>query len=290
MKNYVIVTETTADISDSMLNQLGVVSIPMTLELDGKTYLHYSDEREISIETFYNVLREGGKSVTSLVNTETFLSVFRPILEAGNDILYIAFSSGLSGTYNASRIAREELLEEFREAKIHCIDSKSASAGEGLLVYTAVMKKEEGLSIEELSSWVEENAAHVCQWFTVDDLNHLRRGGRVSALSATIGTALNIKPVLHVDDEGLLKAVDKVRGRKKSLISLYEYMESIVINPKEQVVFISHGDAYEDAKFLADMIQEKLEIKEVVISKIGPVIGTHSGPGAIALFFFGKDR
>lgn len=290
MKNYVIVTETTTDISDKMAKELDVIMIPMDLELEGKSYTHYADEREISIESFYDVLRKGGKSVTSLINTETFLSTFRPILEKGNDILYIAFSSGLSGTYNSSLIARDELLEEYPEAKIVCVDTKAASAGEGLMVYSAVKKKEEGLTIDELNEWIENNVLKLCHWFTVDDLNHLKRGGRVSAISATIGTALNIKPILHVDDEGHLIPMEKVRGRKKSLIALYEHMKETVVNPKEQVVFISHGDALEDAEFLANMIKEKLQVKEVVISKIGPVIGTHSGPGTIALFFFGTNR
>lgn len=290
MKKFVIVTETTTDISDKMAKDLGIKMIPMNLELEGKSYTHYSDEREISIETFYDVLRKGGNSVTSLVNTDTFLSYFRPILEEGNDILYISFSSGLSGTYNASLIARDELLEEYPDAKIICVDTKAASAGEGLMVYSAVKKKEEGLTIDELELWIENNALRLCQWFTVDDLNHLKRGGRVSAFSATIGTALNIKPILHVDNEGHLIPMEKVRGRKKSLIALFEHMEETVVNPKEQVVFISHGDALEDAEFLGNMIKEKLQVKEVVISKIGPVIGTHSGPGTIALFFFGTNR
>lgn len=290
MKNYVIVTETTSDISDKMAKDLGVTMIPMDLELEGKSYTHYADEREISIESFYDVLRKGGKSVTSLINTDTFLSTFRPILEEGNDILYIAFSSGLSGTYNSSLIARDELLEEYPDAKIICVDTKAASAGEGLMVYSAVKKKEEGLTIDELNEWMENNILKLCHWFTVDDLNHLKRGGRVSAISATIGTALNIKPILHVDDEGHLIPMEKVRGRKKSLVALYEHMEETVVNPKEQVAFISHGDALEDAEFLANMIKEKLQVKEVVISKIGPVIGTHSGPGTIALFFFGTSR
>ncbi len=290
MKNFVIVTETTTDISDNMAKDLGIKMIPMDLELEGKSYTHYADEREISIEAFYDVLRKGGKSVTSLINTETFLSYFRPILEEGNDILYIAFSSGLSGTFNSSLIARDELLEEYPDAKIICVDTKAASAGEGLMVYSAVKKKEEGLTIDELAFWIENNTLKLCHWFTVDDLNHLRRGGRVSAISATIGTALNIKPILHVDNEGHLIPMEKVRGRKKSLIALYEHMEQTVVNPKEQVIFISHGDALEDAEFLANMIKEKLQVKEVVISKIGPVIGTHSGPGTIALFFFGTNR
>lgn len=290
MKNYVIITETTTDITENMANDLGVTLIPMEFELEGKSYTHYADEREISIERFYAVLREGGKSVTSLINTATFISYFRPILEEGNDILYIAFSSGLSGTFNSSLIARDELLEEYPDAKIICVDTKAASAGEGLMVYSAVKRKEEGLTIDELSEWINSNVSKLCHWFTVDDLNHLKRGGRVSAISATIGTALNIKPILHVDNEGHLIPMEKVRGRKKSLIALYEHMEETIVNPKEQVIFISHGDALSDAEFLGNMIKEKFQVKDIVISKIGPVIGTHSGPGTIALFFFGTNR
>ncbi len=290
MKNYVIITESTTDISADMVKELGIEVIPMTFELEGESFTHYPDEREMESKVFYDRLRKGEKSVTSLVNTETFLNYFRPILEQGNDILYISFSSGLSGTYNSSLIAREELLEEFKDAKILCVDTKAASAGEGLLVYTAVKKKEEGLSLDELSKWLEENVLSLCQWFTVDDLNHLKRGGRVSALSATIGTALNIKPVLHVDDEGHLVAMEKVRGRKKSIQALFDHMADTVINPKDQVVFISHGDAYDDANYLADLIKNELHVKDVFISNIGPVIGTHSGPGTIALFFYGSKR
>jgi len=290
MKNYVIITESTTDISADMVKELGIEMIPMAFELDGQSYMHYPDEREMESKVFYDRLRQGEKSVTSLVNTETFLQYFRPILDNGNDILYISFSSGLSGTYSSSLIAREELLEEYKDAKIICVDTKAASAGEGLLVYTAAKKKEAGLSIDELSKWLEENVLSLCQWFTVDDLNHLKRGGRVSALSATLGTALNIKPVLHVDNEGHLIAMEKVRGRKKSLQALFDHMADTVINPKEQVIFISHGDTYEDAVYLANLIKTELHVKDVIISNIGPVIGTHSGPGTIALFFFGTTR
>lgn len=290
MKNYVIITESTTDISAEMVKELGIEMIPMAFELDGQSYMHYPDEREMESKVFYDRLRKGEKSVTSLVNTETFLQYFRPILDSGNDILYISFSSGLSGTFNSSLIAREELLEEYKDANIICVDTKAASAGEGLLVYTAAKKKEAGLTIDELSKWLEENVLSLCQWFTVDDLNHLKRGGRVSALSATLGTALNIKPVLHVDDEGHLIAMEKVRGRKKSLQALFDHMADTVINPKEQVIFISHGDTYEDAVYLADLIKTELHVKDVIISNIGPVIGTHSGPGTVALFFFGTKR
>jgi len=290
MKDYIIITESTSDIPQVIADELGIQVMPMTFELSGKSYTHYPDGREMDFHVFYDRLRNGEKSVTSLINTEAFIEFFEPFIMDGKDILYIGFSSALSGTYNSSLLAKEELLERYPDTEVVCIDSKAASAGEGLLVYAAAKKKEEGLSLEELSKWLMENVLHLCHWFTVDDLNHLKRGGRVSALSAGIGTALNIKPVLHVDNEGHLIPMEKVRGRKKSLNALFEHMKSTSINPKDQVVFIGHGDSYEDAKYLADQIREELQVKEIVITPIGPVIGAHSGPGTIALYFFGTER
>ncbi|MGB8450962.1 MAG: DegV family protein [Anaerocolumna sp.] len=290
MKNYVIVTESTADISQDMVNELGIKVMPMAFELNGRSYMHCSDTREMDIHEFYQHLRKGEKAVTSLINTEAFLEFFEAILKEGSDILYIAFSSGLSGTYNSSQLAREELLEQYKDSKIICIDSKAASAGEGLLVYSAVKKKEEGLNIDELSNWLEQNIHKLCHWFTVDDLNHLKRGGRVSAFSAGIGTALNVKPILHVDDEGHLMTREKVRGRKKSLYALLDHMIDTFTPANNPAVFIGHGDSLEDAEFLAQLIRDKFAVKDIIINPIGPVIGTHSGPGTIALFFFGTGR
>lgn len=290
MRDYVIVTDGTADLTQEMIEELGIISIPMNFEVEGKAYVHYPDARELSSHEFYEKLRQGGKSVTSLINTDTFLKVFEPLVKEGKDILYIAFSSALSGTYNSSLIAKEELEEKYGQAKILCFDSKCASVGEGLCVYTAAELKGEGCSIDELFNWLHENILHLCHWFTVDDLFHLKRGGRVSALSAGIGTALNIKPVLHVDDEGRLIPMEKVRGRKKSIQALFEHMEATITNPEEQVIFIGHGDAKEDAEYLAELVKERFAVKDVIINYIGPVVGTHSGPGTIALFFFGTGR
>lgn len=290
MRDYVIITESTADLTADLVQELGIRVIPMAFEIEEQGYIHYPDEREMKSKIFYDMLRMGSKSVTSLVNTETFLEYFRAALDEDKDVLYIGFSSGLSGTYNSSLIARDELLEEYTESKIICVDTKAASAGEGMLVYTAVKKKEEGQSIDKLSKWLEDNKLRLCHWFTVDDLNHLKRGGRISALSATIGTALNIKPVLHVDDEGHLIPMEKVRGRKKSINALFDHMKETGTNLLEQVVFISHGDAYEEALSLKEMIISELKVKDVIITNIGPVVGSHSGPGTIALFFFGTKR
>ncbi|MDF2608633.1 MAG: DegV family protein [Lachnospiraceae bacterium] len=290
MKDYVIVTESTCDLPVQIVNELDIKVIPMNFELEGKSYTHYYDARELDIHDFYESLRKGEKSTTSLVNTEAFISFFEPIVKEGKDVLYLAFSSGLSGTYSASLIAIEELQESYQDTKIIAVDTKGASVGEGLMVYSAAMKKKAGYTLEELSEWIQQNVLNLCHWFTVDDLNHLRRGGRVSALSATLGTALNVKPILHVDDEGHLIPISKVRGRKKSLYELLDHMVETCTNPEDQVIFIGHGDALEDAKFLAGLIREKLNVKEIYISPIGPVIGTHSGPGTIALFFFGTKR
>ena len=291
MKNYVIVTDSTSDLPEEIVEQLGIKVIPLTFELEGKSYLDHPNAGELGIHEFYEKLRKGEKSITSLINTGTFIDHFQPILKAGNDILYISFSSALSGTYNSSLLAIEELLEEYKDSKIISIDSKSASVGEGLLVYSAAKKKEEeGLNIDELQEWILQNMLKVCHWFTVDDLNHLKRGGRVSAFSATIGTALNVKPILHVDNEGHLIPMEKVRGRKKSLYALLEHMVETCVDPEKQVIFIGHGDSLEDAEFLAQLIREKFIVKDIVISNIGPVVGTHSGPGTIALFFMGTKR
>ncbi len=290
MRNYVIITESTSDITKELVEELGVIVIPMNFEMNQKSYTHYPDGREMGVHEFYEALKAGSKSVTSLVNTQTFLNYFEPVIKEGNDILYIGFSSGLSGTYNSAVIASEELLEKYPDARISCIDTKAASAGEGLLVYTAANKQKEGLSLTELDAWLRENVLKLCHWFTVDDLFHLKRGGRVSALSAGIGTALNIKPILHVDDDGHLIPMEKVRGRKKSLLALLDHMVETSTNPEEQVIFIGHGDAMEDAEFLAEQIKEKLHVKDVILTPIGPVVGSHSGPGTIALFFFGTKR
>lgn len=290
MRNYVIVTEATTDLPDEIVKDLDIRVIPMAFELNGRSYYNYLDERELDIHEFYEALRKGEKSVTSLINTEVFMDFFEPILKEGYDILYIAFSSGLSGTYNASLLAIDDLKEMYPESKILAVDSKCASIGEGLLVYSAALKKEAGYTIENLYQWLNDNILKLCHWFTVDDLNHLKRGGRVSAISAAIGTALNVKPVLHVDNEGKLIPIEKVRGRKKSLIALADRMLQTCTNPEEQTIFIGHGDTLEDAEYLAELIKERMNVKDVIINPIGPVIGSHSGPGTIALFFFGTER
>ena len=239
---------------------------------------------------FYNKLRGGAVSTTTQINSEEFLQVFTPLLEAGEDVLYIAFSSGLSGTCQSAFLAREELKKRFPERRLEVFDSLCASMGEGLLVYHAAKLCQEGKSLDEVLAWLKENVLRLCHWFTVDDLNHLKRGGRVSTATAVVGTILGIKPVLHVDNEGHLIPVSKVRGRKQSLDALVKRMEETVEDPANQMVFISHGDCLEDAQYVEQQIREKLGVQQVIIGYIGPVIGAHSGPGTVALFFLGRER
>jgi len=290
MKDYIIVTESTSDLPQDLVDELDIKVIPMTFGFENESYLNYPDNRELDIHIFYDRVKKGERSTTALVNSKTFEEYFEPIIKSGNDILYIGFSSALSGTYSASLIATEELKQKYPDSKIICVDTLAASMGEGLLVYYAAKLKQEGQNIDEVSQWVLDNRLSLCQWFTVDDLNHLKRGGRISAMTATVGSALNVKPILHVDNEGRLIPVHNVRGRKKSINSLLEHMEKLCVNPEGQTIFISHADCLEDTEYLAALIKEKFPVKEVVLNFIGPVIGSHTGQGAIALFFLGKER
>ncbi len=290
MRDYVIITDSCCDLSEQLANDAGLYVIPMVMTISGKEYKNYLDEREISSKAFYDRLRAGETASTSALNMDTFLSVFGEFLEQGKDILYLAFSSGLSGTYHVSTLAAEELAQKYPESRIFCCDTLCASMGEGLLVYLAGKKKQSGASIEEVRDFVEQNKLNLCHWFTVDDLNHLKRGGRVSATTAFVGSLLNIKPVLHVDDEGHLINVGKARGRRAAVSSLFEHMKETAVNPSEQTVFISHGDCEEDAVALKEMIEKEFSPKEIQINPIGPVIGAHSGPGTLALFFLGTKR
>ena len=290
MFDYVIITDSTSDLTTELINELGITVIPMEFNIGDKSYLNYSDERDITNKEFYNLLRNGGSSSTTLINTATFIDYFESALKEGKDVLYMGFSSGLSGSYNASCVAAQTLKEKYPDRKIYAVDTLSASMGEGLLVYHAATRKNAGMNIDDLRDWIEENKLKLCHWFTVDDLNHLKKGGRLSATAAFFGTMLNIKPVLHFDNEGHLIPVEKVRGRKISLTTLFKMMEKTAIKPEEQTIFISHGDSIEDAEFLANLIREKLNVKDIRMNYVGPVIGSHSGPGTIALFFLGTER
>ena len=288
--DFLIITDSTCDMPQEMADELGLAILPIRVSMEDKEYAHYLDGRELGFHEFYEKLRAGVPAKTSAANQEDFLSLMEPALAAGRDVLYIGFSSGLSSTYNVGVMTAAQLAEKYPERKVYTVDSLSASFGEGLLVYHAVQQKLAGKSIDEVRAFVEENRLHLCHWFTVDDLQHLKRGGRVSAAAAVFGTMLNIKPVLHVDDEGHLIPVGKVQGRTTSIKALLKKMQETAIDPAEQVVFISHGDCEKDAEKLAAMVRESIGPKEIILNPIGPVIGAHSGPGTVALFFLGTKR
>ena len=289
MSDYIITTDTTADLPENYIaeHNLGIMSLTYTIE--GETY---SREHPLDVNDFYEKMRAGSMPTTSQVNPEAAKDILLPYLKDGLDILHIAFSSGLSGTYNSVRIAAEELLEEFPDRKIIVIDSLAASLGEGLLVHKALALKASGKDMETVANWVEENKLHIVHNFTVDDLNHLYRGGRVSKTTAFLGTMINIKPILHVDDEGHLVPLSKVRGRKKSLQALVDSMEKQMGNYRKEndIVFISHGDSLSDAEYVAELIKQRLGIDSFLINYVGSTIGAHSGPGTIALFYMGEYR
>ena len=290
MEAYQIITDSTADLTPELVRELDVQVIPLCYMMEGRTYHNIPGGGELTEGEFYAKLRAGTMSTTTQINSEEFLRVFTPLLEAGQDVLYIAFSSGLSGTCQSALLAREELRHRFPERRLEVFDSLCASMGEGLLVYHAAKLRQEGRDMDQVLAWLKENVLRLCHWFTVDDLNHLKRGGRVSTATALVGTMLGIKPVLHVDNEGHLISVSKVRGRRQSLEALVSRMEETAVNPAEQAVFISHGDCLEDALFVAQQVREKLGVTQIQIGYIGPVIGAHSGPGTVALFFLGKER
>lgn len=286
--SYIIITESTTDLSPEMIKELDLVVIPLQYHMGENTY-NDCPGGGITIVEFYNKLRCGATATTSQITPGVFEEEFEKYLKDGKDVLYVGFSTGLSGTYNSALIARDALMDKYPERKILCVDTLGASMGEGLYAYYASKMRSEGKTIEENHAWLEENKLNLCHWFTVDDLNHLKRGGRVSPTVAFVGTLLGIKPVLHVDNEGHLINVSKVRGRKASLDALVAKMKETAREPIDQMVYISHGDCLEDAKYVAEEVK-KLGVSEVRINFIGPVIGAHSGPGTIALFFLGKER
>ncbi len=290
MGEYVIFTDSTTDLSPELIRELQAEVIPLCYMMGGNTYHNIPGGGEMSVEAFYERLRNGEMSTTAQINSEEFIQYFSPSLESGKDILYLAFSSGLSGTCHSAVLAKEELEKKYPGRRVEVFDTLCASMGEGLLVYHAARLKQAGKDMDEVLSWLKENVLKLCHWFTVDDLNHLKRGGRVSAATALVGTMLGIKPVLHVDDEGHLISVSKVRGRKQSLDALVKRMEETAIDPKGQTVFISHGDCLEDARYVERLVREKMGVETICINQIGPVIGAHSGPGTVALFFLGEKR
>lgn len=288
--SYVISTDTTCDFPEEYYQQHDLNVLALSYILDGETY--FRGGKELSSEDFYAKMRSGSMPTTSQVNPESARASFEPILKEGKDILHIAFSSGLSGSANSARIAAEELMEEYPDRKIIVVDSLCASLGEGLLVHKAIEKKEAGMGMEELAAWCEANKLHIIHSFTVDDLFHLYRGGRVSRAAAVVGTMISLKPVMHVNNEGKLIPLFNVRKRKRSLQALVDAMEQKQgsFAGKNDIVFISHGDCLEEAEYVKKLVQERFGITNFIINPVGPVIGAHSGPGTMALFFMGDER
>ena len=288
MSEYVIFTDSCCDISPELLAKWGVPYANMTFSFDGEDKEYIGTD--ISNHDFYDRMRQGAHARTAAINADTFARAFTPILEEGKDILYVAFSSGLSTTVNSAHMAATELEESYPNRKIIIVDTLAASAGGGLMVYMAVAKKNEGATIEENAAYMESLVPQHCIWFTVDDLEYLKRGGRVSPLVAFAGGVLGIKPVLQMDEEGHLVKVSTARGRKKAIEALAEKYAELSYEEKNTPIFISHAEAENDAKQLADILKQRHGAEVTLITEIGPVIGSHAGPGTLALFFIGKHR
>ena len=287
MSQYQIITDSGCDLPKDKLNQLGVTLVPLTVNFRGE---NLDDSVDDGIKTLYDGFRAGEAATTSAINPSRWAAAMEPVLQEGKDVLVIAFSSGLSTTYQSAVIAANELQENYPQRQIKVVDSLCASLGQGLLVWYACQKQSQGLSLSDLAVWLEENRMRLCHWFTVDDLMYLKRGGRVSATTALLGTMLNIKPVLHVDNEGHLINVAKTRGRKAAIDALAAKAAQQGLPGRNELMYICHGDCLEDAEYLAKKLKETTEVKEVFIGYTGAVIGSHSGPGTLAVFFLGSER
>ena len=287
MPNYQIVTDSCCDLLPELYDQLNLTLVPLSMEFQGKIVDDRSDD---SLKEVYAALRAGEAAKTSAVNPDRWANAMEPHLAAGTDVLVLAFSSGLSTTYQSAVIAADELREKYPERTIYVVDTLCASLGQGLLVWYACKKRDEGMTLEELHTWAEENKLHLCHWFTVDDLMYLKRGGRISAATAVIGTMLKVKPVLHMDDEGHLINMFKVRGRKAALEAIADKLGELGKGYDNSTVFICHGDCLEDARYVEKLVREKYGVKDVFINYTGAVIGSHSGPGTVSVFFMGEHR
>lgn len=287
-REFIISTDTNSDLPFSFIDENNINLMGLGYTMDGVT--RFSDDRTIDPHDFYERMRAGGMPTTMQINPEQAEKSFEALVTQGFDVLHIVFSSGLSGSYNSAEMGAAEVRERYPEAKVVVIDSLSASLGQGLMVYYAVQLKKAGKSLEETAAWIESHRQNFLHYFTVEDLNHLYRGGRVSKATAVFGTMLGIKPVMYVDAEGHLVPMGKVRGRKQSMLELINRMGPKMEGMDNEIVFISHGDALDEAKFCAEEIKKKYKIKNFLFNYVGPTIGAHSGPGTIAIFFLGKDR
>ncbi len=287
--NYVITTDTCCDLPKDYLKEKEIEEVSLYYNMNGSVY---GNDQEMDIKEFYDRMRGGEMPTTMAANPEELEEMFEKYLSAGKSVLHLAFSSELSSSCGNAMVAARELNEKYTDNKVIVIDTLAASLGQGLMVYKAEELRQNGKTIDETATWLEENKLHFCHQFTVDDLNHLYRGGRVSKLTAVAGTIIQIKPILHVSDEGKLVPIGKARGRKKSLTALVDNMQRTMgsYRDKNDIVFISHGDALEDAEYVANLVKERFGIEKFLINPVSPTIGAHSGPGTIALFYMGAKR
>lgn len=290
MSDFVIITDSSCDLPASIVEEMGVHVVPLSFLMDDKSYCNYPDNREMSPEEFYAKLAAGSMPTTNAVNVGQATEAMEPYLQQGKDVLVLGFSGALSTTFNSFQIAADDLKEQYPQRKIYAVDTLCASLGEGMLVYQAAQLRRQGKSIDEVRDWAEENKLRQCHCFTVNDLFHLKRGGRVSTTTAVLGTMLQIKPLLHVNDEGRLVSIGKARGRKASLEGLVDQVSELAVEPEKQTMFISYSACREDAQFVADRIKERFGTHEIILNDIGPVIGAHTGLGCVALFFTGEHR
>lgn len=288
MSEYIIMTDSTVDLpKEYLIEELQVPYIPLSYIMDGVTY---EDMSGLSGKEFFDKIRAGSLPTTSQVNPEQAKKALEQYVKEEKDILFIGFSSALSGTFNSIRMAAEELMEEYLERKIITVDSLCACLGEGLLVYKAVQLKRAGKSLEEVAKWTEENKLHICHNVAIDDLNHLHRGGRVSKTAAIMGTMIQIKPIIHMNDNGELQVIGKQRGRKKALQHIVNMAVEQSKGWENDIIMITHGDCEEDAQYVAKLVREKMGIENILINCIGSVIGSHTGPGVVAVFCMGEKR
>ncbi|MGN0406423.1 MAG: DegV family protein [Bariatricus sp.] len=288
MSEYMIMTDSTVDLpKEYLVEELQVPYIPLSYIMDGVTY---EDMSGLDGKEFFDKIRNGSLPTTSQINPEQAKKALEPYVKEGKDILFIGFSSALSGTFNNIRMAAEELMEEYPERKIIAVDSLCACLGEGLLVYKAVQLKRAGKSLEEVAKWTEENKLHICHNVAIDDLNHLHRGGRVSKTAAIMGTMIQIKPIIHMNDNGELQVIGKQRGRKKALQHIVDMAVEQSEGWENDIIMITHGDCEEDAQYVAKLVREKMGIENILINCIGSVIGSHTGPGVVAVFCMGEKR
>lgn len=290
MSDYVIITDSSCDLPDSLVKELELEVLPLSFIMDGKTYRNYPDNREMAPDEFYGRQKDGLMATTNAVNVGEATDALESVLKQEKDVLVLAFSSGLSTTYNSFQIAADDLAGQYPGRKVFVVDTLCASLGQGMFVYQAAQLRKAGKSIEEVRDWAEANKLNQCHWFTVNDLFFLKKGGRVSAATAVVGTMLQIKPVMHVDNEGHLIKVTTARGRKSSLNALVDKVGELAEDPASQTMFISNSDCLDEAQYVANEIKKRYGTKEIIINSIGPVIGAHTGPGCVALFFTGKHR